>query len=74
MRITVVALSAALVMTSPAALAEQNKNIPEVCVEKTSNGYECEWQKRLLAAQHRFAATLPLIDQTTTGSITHSSQ
>lgn len=72
MRFIVIALSVALMAFPPIAAASQVEGSAEVCLEKTSEEYQCEWQKRLLAVQQRFAATLPAIDQVTTGSITHS--
>lgn len=70
MRIAIVGLLTTLSLFSASAV-EMKAQRP-VCTGEMSTEYPCEWQRKLVVAQHEFAANLEMVDQTTTGSITQS--
>lgn len=74
MRTWGVAIAAFMAWSYGAPAAEQSAAIdvtmPALTQHATSKSYPLEWQRRLLAAQLDFAATLPEVDLVETGTIT----
>lgn len=78
MRTCGLALATILALASP-AIAELHSNasegpVPKLAEETRPANYPLEWQRRLLAVQAAFAATLQPIDAVETGSITPRAQ
>lgn len=58
----------------PVSAVEPVRGGTPACLPPDASSSPCKWQAEVIAAQSRFVASLPQVDQTATGSITGSGQ